>query len=139
MAFGNTGAASLSFTLDTTAPSGGTPNLEASDTGSSNIDNITAATTPIFVALLSTSVVAGDSVELLLNGSPLAHPVKHLITSADVLAGRVSLAVTAGDLGADGSKEVTAQFSDTAGNSSISSALSFTLDTRRRLRRRSLR
>ena len=73
--FGNTGAASLSFTLDTTAPSGGTPNLEASDTGSSSIDNITSATTPIFVALLSPSVTAGDSVQLLLNGSPLAHPV----------------------------------------------------------------
>ena len=127
--FGNTGAASLSFTLDTTAPSGGMPNLEASDTGSSSSDNITAATTPIFVALLSTSVVAGDFVELLLNGSPLPHPEKHLITSADVLAGRVSLAVTPGDLGADGSKEVATQFSDTAGNSSISSALSFTLDT----------
>ena len=127
--FGNTGAASLSFTLDTSTPSGGTPNLDASDTGSSSIDNITAATTPNFVALLGPAVSAGDSVQLLLNGSPLAHPVKHVITAADVLAGRVSLTVTAGDLGADGSKEVTAQFSDTAGNSSISSPLSFVLDT----------
>ena len=100
-----------------------------SDTGSSSIDNITAATTPSFVVLLSPSVAAGDSVQLLLNGSPLAHPVKHVITAADVQAGRVSLTVTAGDLGADGSKAVTAQFSDTAGNSSISSPLSFTLDT----------
>ena len=40
-----------------------------------------------------------------------------------------SLTVTAGDLGADGSKQVTAQFSDAAGNSSTTSALSFTLDT----------
>ena len=128
--FGNTGAASLSFTLDTTTPSGGTPSpIAASDTGSSNTDNITAATAPTFAVVLNPSVVAGDTVQLLLNGSPLAHPVTHVITAADVMAGRVSLTVTAGDLGADGSKEVTAQFSDAAGNSSMSSALSFTLDT----------
>ncbi|WP_165406091.1 Ig-like domain-containing protein, partial [Bradyrhizobium genosp. SA-3] len=47
--FGNTGSASLSFTLDTTAPSGGTPDLTAgSDSGSSNSDNITSATSPSF-------------------------------------------------------------------------------------------
>ena len=102
--FGNTGAASLSFTLDTTAPSGGTPSLEASDTGSSSTDNITAATAPTFAAVLNPSVVAGDTVQLLLDGSPLAHPVTHVITAADVMAGSVSLTVTAGDLGADGSK-----------------------------------
>ena len=39
---GNTGTASLSFILDTTAPSGSPPNpIAASDTGSSNSDNIT--------------------------------------------------------------------------------------------------
>ncbi|WP_312009959.1 Ig-like domain-containing protein [Bradyrhizobium sp. CIR3A] len=37
--------------------------------------------------------------------------------------------MTAGDLGADGAKQVTARFSDVAGNSSTSAALSFTLDT----------
>src|SRR5438552_11568589 len=48
-AFGNTGSASLTFTLDTTAPSGGTPDLVAgSDTGSSSTDHITAATAPSF-------------------------------------------------------------------------------------------
>ena len=47
--FGNTGTASLSFILDTTAPSGSTPNpIAASDTGSSSSDNITAATAPTF-------------------------------------------------------------------------------------------
>ena len=124
--FGNTGTASLSFTLDTTAPSGGTPSPVVAF---SNTDNITAATAPTFTVALSPSVVAGDKVELLLDGSPLAHPVTHVITAADVMAGSVSLTVTAGDLGADGSKQVTAQFSDAAGNSSTSSALSFTLDT----------
>ena len=59
--FGNTGAASLSFRLDTTAPSGGTPSpVEASDTGSSNVDNITAAIAPTFAAVLNPSVAVGD-------------------------------------------------------------------------------
>ena len=127
---GNTGTASLSFILDTTAPSGSPPNpIAASDTGSSNSDNITAATAPTFVMALNPSVVAGDMVQLLLDGSPLTHPVIHVITGADVTAGSVSLTVTAGDLGADGGKQVTAQFSDAAGNSSTTQALSFTLDT----------
>ena len=128
--FGNTGTASLSFTLDTVAPSGGTPSLVAgSDTGSVSTDNITAATAPTFAVVLNPSVVAGDTVELLLAGSPLAHPVTHVITASDVVAGSVGLTVVSGDLGADGPKQVTAQFRDTAGNSSMGLAQNFTLDT----------
>ena len=128
--FGNTGSASLSFTLDTTAPSGGTPDLTAgSDSGSSSTDNITSATSPSFTVALNPTAAIGDTVQLLLGGAPLAHPVTHVITAADVTASSVSLTVTAGDLGADGAKQVTAQFSDAAGNSSTSAALSFTLDT----------
>ncbi|WP_164940881.1 Ig-like domain-containing protein [Bradyrhizobium zhanjiangense] len=128
--FGNTGSASLSFTLDTTAPGGGTPDLTAgSDSGSSGTDNITSATSPSFTVALSPAAAIGDTVQLLLGGSPLAHPVTHVITAADVTAGSVSLTVTAGDLGADGAKQVTAQFSDAAGNSSTTASLSFTLDT----------
>src|SRR5439155_1106052 len=129
-AFGNTRSASLTFTLDTTAPSGGTPDLVAgSDTGSSSTDNITAATAPSFTVALNPSVAVGDTVQLLLGGAPLAHPVTHVITAADLSAGSVSLTVTAGDLGSDGAKQIAAQFSDAAGNSSTSSALSLTLDT----------
>ncbi|WP_258767759.1 S-layer family protein [Bradyrhizobium arachidis] len=128
--FGNTGSASLSFTLDTTAPSGGTPDLTAgSDSGSSNTDNLTSATSPSFTVALNPTDSIGDTVQLLLGGAPLAHPVTHVITAADVTAGSVSLVVTAGDLGADGAKQVTAQFSDAAGNSSTTAALGFTLDT----------
>ncbi|MGY4291850.1 hypothetical protein ACVWXO_011116 [Bradyrhizobium sp. LM2.7] len=128
--FGNTGSASLSFTLDTAAPSGGTPDLTAgSDTGTSNTDNLTSATAPTFTVALTPTAAVGDTVQLLLGGSPLAHPVTHVITATDVTAGSVSLTVTAGDLGADGTKQIAAQFSDAAGNSSTTSALSFTLDT----------
>ncbi|MDH2407077.1 Ig-like domain-containing protein, partial [Bradyrhizobium sp. SSUT18] len=128
--FGNTGSASLSFTLDTAAPSGGTPDLTAgSDSGTSGTDNITSATSPSFTVALNPTAAIGDMVQLLLGGSPLAHPVTHAITAADVTAGSVSLTVTSGDLGADGAKQVTAQFSDAAGNSSTTASLSFTLDT----------
>ena len=66
---------------------------------------------------------------MLLGGSALAHDVTHTITQADINAGSVSLAVAAGDLGADGAKSISAQFSDAAGNSSTTGALSITLDT----------
>ena len=129
--FGRIGTATVSFTLDTLAPGGGVPTAVAgSDTGISNTDNISAATAPTFTVALNTSVVAGDTVQLLLANEPLAHPVRHVISEADVTAGSVSLAVIAGDLGSDGSKQVTARFSDGAGNSSTSSAMTFTLDTK---------
>ncbi|MGY4291849.1 hypothetical protein ACVWXO_011115 [Bradyrhizobium sp. LM2.7] len=130
-AAGNSSTTSaLSFILDTAAPSGGTPDLTAgSDTGTSNTDNLTSATAPTFTVALTPTAAVGDTVQLLLGGSPLAHPVTHVITATDVTAGSVSLTVTAGDLGADGTKQIAAQFSDAAGNSSTTSALSFTLDT----------
>ena len=69
-------------------------------------------TAPSFTIALNPTVAAGDTVQLLLGGSALAHPVTHTITAADIAAGSVSLTVTAGDLGADGTKSITAQFSD---------------------------
>ena len=128
--FGNTGTASLSFTLDTTAPSGGTPALAAaSDSGTSHTDGVTDVTAPTFTVALHPTVAAGDTVQLLLGGSALAHPVTHTVTAADIAAGSVSLSVTAGDLGADGSKQISAQFSDAAGNTSTTAADVITLDT----------
>ena len=61
-------------------------------------------TAPSFTVALCSTVVAGDTVQLLLGGAALAHPVTHTITAADITAGSVSLTVTAGDLGADGTK-----------------------------------
>ena len=86
-------------------------------------------TAPTFTVALNPTVAAGDTVQLLLGGSPLAHPVTHSITAADITAGSVSLAVTAGDLGADGGKSISAKFTDTAGNTSTTAALTITLDT----------
>ncbi len=94
-----------------------------------NTDNITKVTDPTFSVALNGTVAAGDSVELLLGGSSLVHPVTHTITGADITAGSVSLPVTAGDLGADGVKQISAHFADSAGNSSTTPALAVTLDT----------
>ena len=130
-AAGNTATSgAVTYTLNTTAPTGGTPDLVAgSDTGSSNSDNITSATAPAFTVALGATVVAGDTVELLLGGAPLAHPVTHTVTAAEVTAGSVNLAVTVGDLGADGVKQISARLSDGLGNSSTTGALSVTLDS----------
>src|SRR5205807_1210596 len=57
------------------------------------------------------------------------HPVTHTVTAADLTAGSVSLSVTAGDLGADGSKSISAQLRDSFGNSNNTAALVITLDT----------
>src|SRR5205823_7263371 len=97
----------LAITLDTTAPTGGTPDLvAASNSGALSADNITNVTAPTFSIALDATVAVGDTVELLLGGSSLAPPVVHTITAADILAGSVSLTVTAGDLGTDGSKSI---------------------------------
>src|SRR5207248_9653441 len=106
-AAGNTNTSgAVSYTLNTVGPSGGTPVLTAaSDSGTAQTDDITNVTAPIFTVALNTSTAAvGDTVQLLLGGSPLAHPVTHTVTAADLTAGNVSLTVTAGDLGSDGSK-----------------------------------
>ena len=127
---GNSSTATTTLTIDTVVPSGGVPDLvAASDTGSSNTDNITSETAPSFKLTLDPTVSVGDTVQMLLNGSAFAHPLTHVVTPADVLAGYVILSVTAGDLGADGNKQVAARFSDLAGNNSTTSALSFTLDS----------
>ena len=130
-AAGNTTTtAAVTATVDTTTPTGSMPDLIAgSDSGSSNTDNLTNATSPTFTVALNSTVAAGDTVQLQLGGSALAHNVLHTITAADVTAGSVTLAVTAGDLGADGAKSILAKFADAAGNSSTTSALAVTLDS----------
>ncbi|MDR3659723.1 MAG: Ig-like domain-containing protein, partial [Mycobacterium sp.] len=129
---GNAGTSNtVIFTLNTVGPSGGTPVLApSSDSGVSNSDDITNVTAPTFTMALNTgTVVVGDTVQLLLGGSPLAHPVVYTVTSTDITNGFVSLAVTAGDLGSDGSKSISAQLSDSFGNSNTTAALVITLDT----------
>jgi hypothetical protein len=68
--------------------------------------------TEIFNVALSPSVVAGDTIALLLAGSPLAHSVTHVVTQADVSAAAVNLSVVPSDLGANGANSLSAEFLD---------------------------
>ncbi|KAB8041692.1 Ig-like domain-containing protein, partial [Janthinobacterium aquaticum] len=133
---GNTSAASsaLTITIDTTAP--GTPTsplalATGSDSGSSSTDNLTRIDNPtVRLSLAGTSAVAGDRAELLLAGNALGTPARATLSAQDISNGYVDLVVTAGDLGADGSKTFTAHVTDAAGNvGTAGGALTITLDT----------
>jgi hypothetical protein len=125
-----TGAATFALTVDTTAPTGGTPDLTAaSDSGTSSTDNITNDTSPTFQVALNPTVQAGDTIQLLLAGSAMAHTGSYTITSTDVTNGYVQLTVAAGDLGSDNTKAISARLTDAAGNTSTTSALTIALDT----------
>ena len=74
--------------------------------------------------------LAGDRVELLLAGAPLATPQVVQLQAADLAAGSVGFVVNAALLGADGLQRLSATLTDVAGNTSdASAALTFTLDT----------
>src|SRR6185437_5447854 len=106
-AFGNTGSASLTFTLDTTAPTvaitspGGQTN-QASQTITGTVDTADAGAT---VTVLDGTAVAGTAV-VQSNGS-------------------WSTAVTL----SSGTNSLTAQVTDTAGNTATSAAVVYTLST----------
>ena len=116
---GNTGLASaaLHVTIDTTAPAApGKPDLAAaSDSGSSNTDNITKVTTPVFTgtAEANSTVALFDGVTALGSGKASA-------------AGAWS--ITSAALG-EGTHTITAKATDLAGNVGVASgALSVTID-----------
>ncbi|WP_428493714.1 Ig-like domain-containing protein [Rhodopila sp.] len=115
---GNTGAASVAFTLDTMAPSApSTPVLAAaSDSGASSTDDITNVGLPIF----SGTGEDGATVTLLDGGNPIG--------TGTVSGGTWS--ITASTALIEGANTITAEQTDVAGNtSSASGLLSVTLDT----------
>ena len=126
-----TTTAAVTATVDTTAATGGTPDLvAASDSGSLDYRQHHQRDQPdLHGRAQSDGCGRRHGRNCCSAASALAHTVTHTITSADVTAGSVSLTVTAGDLGADGSKSISAKFTDAAGNTSTTSALAVTLDT----------
>jgi Domain of unknown function (DUF4347)/Bacterial Ig-like domain/Cadherin domain len=119
-AAGNDGAVtSQAYTLDTTAPSApSAPDMtSASDTGSSNTDNITSNTTPTFTgtAEAGSTVTLYDTDGTTVLGTAVATGGTWSITSSAL---------------SSGSHTITAKATDTAGNTSAASAsLSITVDT----------
>ncbi|MCG2645685.1 MULTISPECIES: Ig-like domain-containing protein [Bradyrhizobium] len=106
-AFGNTGSASLSFTLDTTAPtvaitSTGGPTNQASQTITGTVDAADAGAT---VTILDGATAIGTA----------------LVQSNGSWSSAVTLS--------NGANSLTARVSDTAGNTATSSAVVYTLST----------
>jgi hypothetical protein len=128
-AAGNVGPASaaLSVTIDSTPPAVGRPDLvAASDSGRSNTDNITNATTPTFTG----TAEAGSTVTLLdsITGTPVAIG-STTATSAGTWTITVPTVPTASALG-DGTHPITAQAMDAAGNVRTNAIpLQVTIDT----------
>ncbi|MEL0570741.1 beta strand repeat-containing protein, partial [Citrobacter werkmanii] len=112
---GNTATSSLAFTVDTTLSAPTIDLADASDSGSSNSDNITSDTTPTFT--LGSIDADVTSVQVLINGT--AYP-------ATLTDGTWTF--TAPEL-ADGDYSVTVQVTDDAGNVQTSTALAITVDT----------
>ena len=116
-AAGNTTTtAALTVTIDTTIATLNAPDLTtATDTagpGGNTSDNLTKDNTPDFSINVSTAT-AGDTVELLNNGSSFGAPVTHVLTQGEITAGSITL--TAGTLG-DGLHNISVKLSDAAGN-----------------------
>jgi VCBS repeat-containing protein len=132
---GNVGSVSgaVNFTLDTTAPAAPTvAEFGSADLADSLLNNGESATTTFRAALPTTGslAVAGDKVELLLNGVAFATPKTVTLTATNITNRYVDFTVLKADLGSDGSKALTAVVTDVAGNvGSVSGAVNFTLDT----------
>lgn len=118
---GNTYTTPVSFTFkfDTTAPTAPSVDLlSASDTGASDTDNLTKASTLSFAV----ATEAGSIVELFVNNTS----VGKVLDGAN--AGSVTFNLTS-EFALDGAYEITAKSYDAAGNvSSISSTLDVTVD-----------
>ena len=78
------------MTIDTTIATLAAPDLQAaSDTvgpQGTNSDNLTDITTPSFTIAVN-NATAGDTVELLNDGSSFTVPVTHVLTQAEITAG----------------------------------------------------
>ncbi|MFZ6798483.1 DUF4214 domain-containing protein [Undibacterium sp. Di24W] len=130
---GNIGAAggSVTVTLDGTAPGtpSGTLQIAAAASGISNSEKI--AGVAVVVDLTGTGAVAGDTVNLQIDGNPFTTPVSQVLNAANVTAKSVSLTIPTGaGWGADGSKVISANIVDSLGNvGAVGAAVNVTLDT----------
>ena len=131
---GNPSSPTSDFTVigDTTAP--GKPTNAVSVAAAS--DGIISASeksagVSVSVDLDNTSAVAGETIELLLNGSSFTSPVTYVLKSADVDNGSVLIRIEGQDgWGSDGTKELSARVIDAVGNvGTASTELSVALES----------
>ena len=80
----------------------------------------------IYVDFSSSGSVTGDTLNLYINESPAGSKI---LNSSDIASGTYTYSISSGTLGGEGTKTVTANIEDEAGNtSSLSSSLVFTVD-----------
>ena len=100
-----------------------TPILEISSGQDAYLNN---AETSVAVELRFDNLAANDTVQLLLGGSAIGSV--HIVSAAEATAQKISLTVAKTDLGADGSKSISAEVMHN-GSLATSNALTLTLDT----------
>ena len=121
---------SLLLELDTVAPSAPANELGITLAVDGYINRAEeSAGFTVLVDLTGTNAVEGDELELLLGGASFATPLIRTLTSTDILDG-YTFTLTTGQIGADGSKTLTAKVTDKAGNPGTAGAgYTFELDT----------
>jgi Ca2+-binding RTX toxin-like protein len=121
-----------SYKVDTTVPTA--PTVPAGKTGATGADILTkgvntteAAGNIVFTAALGTSgAVAGDTIELFIDG---ATPLTHVLTAGEVIATSYDFTVAGSALGVTGTKSLTTKVTDVAGNAgAASTGLSVVVD-----------
>ncbi|MBC3872838.1 DUF4214 domain-containing protein [Undibacterium flavidum] len=111
----NTGT--LTVTLDTGAPNPPSTPLVVATAANGISATEKSAGVSVLASLSATGAVAGDTIQLLLDGAPFATPVTHVITNAEVGANAATIIIPGvAAWGADGSKVLTAMITDTLGN-----------------------
>jgi hypothetical protein len=127
-AAGNTSVLSttLNITIDKSSPTApGTP----TNSGGSGISSAENGTFTVTVSSLNlTAAVAGDQLEIFVNGGSFAAPRTHILTAGEITGGYTFTNVILP--APDGAKVITAKVKDVAGNeSSASGNLNLDLDT----------
>lgn len=114
----NTGT--LTVTIDSGAPNPPlTPMVVAAATNGINSTEKLAGVS-VVVNLAGTGAVAGDTIHLLIDGLDFPTPVTHVLTSAQITANTVTIAISGTAVwGADGSKVLTATITDGLGNTGV--------------------
>jgi hypothetical protein len=124
----------LALTLDATAPTAFTLPLSLAGavpavTTISGLQK--TAGVSVLIDLTGTNALAGDTVQLLLNGAPFSPVATKVLTANDILAKSATLTVPGTtSWGVDGSKALSVKITDVAGNvGPIGGNLTVTLDT----------
>lgn len=113
--------------IDTTAPSA-TPVPVAPAGALINAAEYAAGVT-VMASTTGSGAVAGDTLELLLNGSSFPTPVTRVLTAGEATNGYI-FTISSPQFGADGAKNITSRVVDQAGNlGTVSTTLALTLDT----------